>query len=288
MAKRFNPTSIKSGVNFRINEQGKVKLAEWTSSDKGKTITKLENFQITTMARDVSGNFIIDTEIHNHPDVGPKPTRLGIHFLFDDIHQNFITRFAMYVDDCLVCKGDGQRAVRIENEKEKEVSCPCDYINGVEKDGEFNICKPAGILNVGLDVCRKVGSVYIFRTHSWMSIENILTSLTTIHSITGGILAGIPLDLVVRPKSVKDKKKASHIVFIANVEFIGNRRLLEEKAEEIRIYRKQHNIVLPDSTDLIKTLTNETKSQQEEVRQEFYPDNNKPVKDKKSNSRRLF
>ncbi|KKK71793.1 hypothetical protein LCGC14_2910370, partial [marine sediment metagenome] len=99
------------------------------------------------------------------------------------------------------------------------VKCPCDAL-------ESKHCKPHGILNVVLAISGRIGGAHQFRTTSWNSIENILSSLALLKSLTGGPLAGIPLKLVVGPKKVQPKgQPKARVVQVVSIEFRRNTEL---------------------------------------------------------------
>lgn len=119
---------------------------------------------------------------------------------FDDPDDNFRTAFQAYSGRKLWCQGNGIRAER-RNEKtgafEELATCQCEYLRDPETQKRTGIqCKPNGSLSLILPDAGTVGGVYVYRTTSWVSIRNIVGAMRWLASLTGGVLAGLPLKLV--------------------------------------------------------------------------------------------
>jgi hypothetical protein len=78
-------------------------------------------------------------------------------------------------------------------------------------------CKPSGILSCILSDIPEIGGVLRFRTHSWNTISNILSSLEFLKTITNGVLVGLPLKLQFLKKSTQDHGNVS----VVNIVFDG-------------------------------------------------------------------
>ena len=92
-------------------------------------------------------------------------------------------------------------------------------------------CKPYGRLSVILTMANRIGGTYVFRTTSWNSISNILSSMAFIYNKTGGILAGIPLKLKLRKASVLPNGLTQRVnIYVVNLEYAGTMEELKKDA----------------------------------------------------------
>lgn len=237
---RSGPMMIK-GLTPSLPERGHVKIGM-----KGKTITsrggnefqppvKLDYFIVTGLDRDDTGNFRRDEAIHKR--IGDKPKDIPVRLLYDDPILNFPTRYACYVGKVLWCSGDGEIAARMtpDNKARTEVACPCprkepDY-TGKDK------CKMNGNLSMLIDGVGGVGGVHKFRTTSYNSITGLLSSLSFIKSVTGGVLANIPLNLTVRPKQAMTPEGQQQTVYVVGAEYPGDIRELQQQGHQIALDR---------------------------------------------------
>lgn len=218
----------------QLAERGKVKIGEkgeMKTSQGGKQFAqpkKLDHFLITTVQRDAAGRLLPDTGLmaQLNPE-GGKLTEIPVRLLYDDIDLNFPTRYASYVGNRCVCSGDGEVAQRLAGPgKYQEVPCPCDR-NAPTYTGNDR-CKILGTLQVLIEGTDRIGGVWKFRTTSWNTVTGILSSLAMLKTITGGPLAGIPLWMVLSPKTVTVPGTGNNmIVYVVSVEYrgIGRKRL---------------------------------------------------------------
>ena len=267
-----------------LTERGKIKIGrkgELRRAQNGNTYqlpTKLDYFVVTTLERDETGNFCRDQEIH--AAIGDKPRAIPIRLMFDGLEANFQARYACYVGKTLFCSGDAENALQLNPQKNgrEVVSCPC-YRQEPTYTGQDR-CKINGTLSCIIEGAGSVGGVWKFRTTGYNSTVGILSSLSLIRTLTGGILAGIPLRLTVQPKvctSPTDGK--SQTVYVVGVEYAGTMqdlykgaiRIAAEKAE----YRKElaqieRQVLLLSSPDA------ELIDQAADIAEEYYPDEATP------------
>lgn len=252
-------------MHISLFEQGKIKIGKKgakKSSSKGteyREAIKLDYFIITTLERDVQDNFKIDSAAMK--DLGKEPTQLPIELLFDDIELNFPTCYAMYSQkDGLLCRGDGETAITA---KQENIVCNPDTCPHAQNKN----CKPSGILSCRLPHLKTLGGVYKFRTHSWNSIKNILASLQYLATLTGGVLAGLPLEL-------RTEKKPTRfgLVNIVNIVFPGTQDTLADALEK-EISRRQRLQIDVKNIETIarKTGVIEDDDDPIDVAEEFFP-----------------
>jgi len=244
-SKPLRATMIK-GLIPTLPERGKIKIGI-----KGRMITsqhgaqfqppqKLDHFLITTLARGGDDNFLRDEEMHER--LGDKPTEIPIRLLYDSPELNFPTRYAAYKGRTLWCSGDGEKAQRLKQDASGhfELDCPCHLSDPTytPKRGEPPRCKMNGALSVIIDGASGLGGVWKLRTTSYNSITGLLSSMAFLRSITGGILANIPLRLRVQPKQAANPSDGSSVlIYIVTLDFDGDMAALQQLGHQIALDR---------------------------------------------------
>jgi len=272
------------GLTPQLAERGKIKIGEkgeMKTSQGGKQFSqprKLDHFLVTTLQRDAAGRLMPDVALMARlkPE-GGKLTEIPVRLLYDDIDLNFQTRYACYRGNRCWCSGDGEAAQRLmgENGKYQEVPCPCE-----RQDPFYNAqdrCKILGTLQMLIEGTDRIGGVWKFRTTSWNTVNAILSSLALIKTITGGPLAGIPLHLVLSPKTVTVPTTGQNmVVFVVSLEYRGPESQLAELGYDIARKRVEHRVkmeqVEAEARRLLLPPQAEPLHEQEETAQEFYPE----------------
>ncbi|MDD2904633.1 MAG: hypothetical protein PHU44_19550 [Syntrophales bacterium] len=266
----------------RLAERGKIKIGERgeiRTSQQGKQFSqpkKLDHFVVSTMQRDAAGRLLPDLELMRKlSPQGGKLKELPVMLLYNDPDINFQTRYACYIGNRLWCCGNGEDAQRLEQDgKYQPVPCPCLRLeaNYTGKDK----CKPNGTLQVLLQGVDRIGGVWKFRTTSWNSVNSIMSSLKLIQAITGGVLAGIPLKLVLSPKTVTIPGTGQNmIVYVVSLEFSGTEQELAKIGYDIAKRRADHkakmDLIEAEARKALEHLE-ETPEEMREVQEEFYPE----------------
>lgn len=130
-----------------------------------------------------------------------KLRSIPVTLMFDDPTLNMRAEFTAFdrTTGRPMCMGDGVTARRIDQAtgKASEVECPgagrCEY--------GHKLCKPYGRLSVQIDGQGDELATFVFRTTGFNSIRTLQARLTYLHALTGGKVAGMPLELVLRGKS---------------------------------------------------------------------------------------
>jgi Recombination directionality factor-like len=263
----------------RLAEWGKIKIGakgEMKTSNQGKQFAqpqKLDHFIITTMERDAAGRLLPDGDLMARlkPE-GDKITSIPILLLYDDSEVNFLTRYAAYVGNTLWCQGDGESAQRLQDGKYQTVTCPCPRLE--EAYGGKDICKPNGVLQCLIQGVNRIGGVWKFRTTSWNSVQSIMSSMKLFQTITGGILAGIPLQMRVSPKTV-NVRGSNQVVYVVSLEFSGTTQELTQVALDITRRQAEYRVRLEHlEAEARKAWEHQEESPEEvkDIQQEFYPE----------------
>ena len=270
---------IERGVSSRIcniipelAERGKIKIGgkgEERTGQGGKTYrlpTKSDHFAIVTTAKDGKGDFIVDNEIMKA--IGDNCTELDIMVLYNDPDLIFRTSYAFFDSAKCQCRGDGHTAQLANG---KFIECNPETCETFKEKG----CKPQGVLSVILMDAPRVGGVYKLRTTSWNTIRNITTSLDTIKSLTFGQLAGLPLVLTLKPKTVTiPGTRKTTVIFMANIEFKGSMTELLTTATNIANANANAMDEIKRIEENARLMLSEAPSAEEckDIVEEFFPD----------------
>jgi len=272
------------GLTPQLAERGKIKIGEKgeiKTSSQGKQFPlprKLDHFLITTMQRDAAGRLMPDAALMARlkPE-GGKLTEIPVRLLYDDIDLNFPTRYACYKGSRCWCSGDGETAQRLtgENGKYQEVPCPCERVDPYYQGQDR--CKILGTLQVLIEDTDRIGGVWKFRTTSWNTVNAILSSLALIKTITGGPLAGIPLHLVLSPKTVTVPTTGQNmVVYVVSLEYWGQEQALADLGYTIARRRIEHQVrmeqIEAEARRLLIPPHAEPPEEQAETGAEFYPE----------------
>ena len=277
-------TAIKWGTEEmgspRLAAMGKIKIGgkgeERTSKSGGKyrLPVKYSHFVITSKERGADGNFRPDADLMRGIDPSGKPTEIAIILMYDNIDKNFPHRLACFDGQQLWCQGDGIDAYRRNNGGWAARKCPCELLKTADGNKK---CKPNGNLAVVIKDAPQVGAIYEYTTTSWETVRNIVSSLMHIQTITGGILAGIPLALVMYPSTDRvetAKGTTSNLNYKVAVTFKGGYRALAECAQEAAKNRLAARVDMKElesgrAQALAEDLSTE---EQADIVQEFYPE----------------
>jgi len=277
-----NDTVIKNFIP-RLAERGRIKIGEkgeMKTSSQGKQFAqpkKLDHMVITTMQRDAAGRLMPDTNLMaKHKPDGDKITEIPVRLLYDDLDLNFFTRYACYRGTRCWCTGDGEEASRLtgENGNYQPVPCPCERQDPLYQGQDK--CKTLGTLQVLIEGVDRVGGVWSFRTTSWNTVNAILSSLALIKTISGGPLAGIPLVMVLSPKTVTIPTTGqSMVVFIVSLEYRGPETELAELGYELARRRVEHKVRMEVVEEVARkqlmATHQEPVQEQEDTAAEFFP-----------------
>jgi hypothetical protein len=272
-----------------LAERGKIKIGrkgEAKVSSKGNEYRlpeKLDHFLITTLERDENDDFVLNKAIHK--EIGIKPKSVKIRLLYDSIGLDFQCRYSCYFGKNLWCTGDGENGLRAlkNTHKRKPVICPCERIepgyNGDKNDGK-GICKINGTLSALIETkSASIGGVWKFRTTGRNSTMAILGSLNLISSITGGLLAGIPLNMTIMPKiSTNPKTNDPVTIYVVGIEFDGNVEQLRQFSLGMAQGEAVHRLRLKDVEYEAKRMIEYDVSLKEEradIVEEYHPEETK-------------
>lgn len=263
-----------------LAEEGAIKIGGKGEERKGQSgqpyrlPVKYDHFMILTKLKDDAGNFIVDPIMKRWGFSGmveDGPKELDIYLLYDNPTSNFLTSYRQYKGGKCLCSGDGIEAVKADETKIQCNTETCPIFKSRQ-------CKPNGILSVILKDAPALGGVYKFRTTSFNSIRQILSSMFFIQSATGGHLANIPLKMTLTPKTVNPiGSPTAQTVYIVNIIFPGNVEDLHKKTLQLVKERAsmRQEILAIEAQAKLAICAPETEGDIQEIESEFYPDNDK-------------
>lgn len=255
---------------IKIGMEGEEKISKKTGRPYRIPI-KFDHFVIRTKQKDKHGNYPVDTIMKEWGFTGTiedGPTELDIYLLYNDPAANFMTSYRQYKGGKCMCSGNGISAVKANGTKIQCNTDTCPIFKSKQ-------CKPNGILSVILKDAHTLGGVYKFRTTSFNSIRQILSSMHFIKSATGGYLANLPLKMTLTPKTVNPiESPTAQTVYIVNLVFPGNVEELHKKTIELvreRASMKQEILAIEAQARLAICAT-ESKEEIQEIESEYYPE----------------
>ena len=259
-----------------LAEIGKIKIGFLGNkrTKSGRLLPeKMDHFEIGTLIKDEEGRVKMDKEMTEL--LGEDKTEMDISLCYDTPSLNFPTFYAVFTQSKLVCMGNGRVAwPRQEDGERKEITCDrkqCELAKAKK-------CKPYGRLSVILTNANRIGGTYVFRTTSWNSIRNIISSMAFIQNQTGGILAGIPLKLKLRAASTVPNGVGHKVtIYVANLEYAGTMGQLKEAAKEEIKRRRLLGLDMKIIEQLQKggigvQVREDAAAEAEEISSEFYTD----------------
>lgn len=274
------------GIIPKLAECGKIKIgglgAERPKQGGGtfRLPVKYDYFIVTSTTRNKAGDFETDETLMGNleTDADKRVRSLPIILHSDDIDSVFPTTYALYSGRRCACRGDGETAFR-RSVKDKSftgeegtVECPCKYLDADSGPK----CKPNGQLRCSIAVPGSAiaGAVYIWRTTSIISIEQMIGSLLQIKAICGTLM-GIPLWLRVRPIIIQPSgQEKARTVYCCHVELRAP-DIAEVQREALEATKRRCELGLDDDEYgkmLALPALGETTDEEGLIANEFYPE----------------
>lgn len=267
-----------------LSEAGKIKIGKkgaMVKSKKGvefRPPQRLDHFVLTTTARDENGDYIKDEslmkKLKSREDAmlnkDGELIGLPVRMLYNSVDINFNTRYAAYASARCICSGDGEIAKTRDG---RSIPCPCLKLDaGYEGKDK---CKIAGKLSVIIDGVDFVGAAHVFRTGSFNSVRSILGSLSLIQAASNGLLAFLPLWLIVTPKAATTPGGQTTTIQVVSVIYRGTLDELRQKTLELSKTKAQFLVEIQNAEQTARQLISESVESDEEqasIAEEFYPD----------------
>lgn len=291
--------SLPSKNGFAIGnglcELGKIKIGGKSktvrtsgSGNKWRAPEKYDHFVITTMNRDGDGDLVVDKTLMEqllaeHGDTDGKLRRIPIRLLSDSIDDVIQSAFVWYGGKTIGARSDGKTITWFNDhctgsrmkEPVEEPWNP-EYLDLTNKSGVKLIKVHSNFSCVIAAKEARWGGVYKFRTTSVISLRQLHGSLLHLLQLTGGILVGMPLMLVVRPMQVAPDGKPS-TVHVVHVELRGGDMMqLQQNALEMAKFRLAFADQIQNTQRQYRRLLalpgNETPEEAQDITTEFVPE----------------
>jgi len=266
--------------HIKIGKKGAVRQ---TRDGKGtwQAPEKLDHFVVTTLERDETGNFRRDDALHKvlaEKGYGERPTVLPIQLIYNDLDLNYSDYLGAWRGKTRWCFSDGCSGVaeRLvgDGPNREEVACPCERLTNPNYD-KPDKCKPHGRLDCIIEGALTVGGVYRLDTTSWGSCEGLDSSLEFIRRITGGRLAGLPLNLTLSKQTKTNPTTNKPVeVYIVGIEYRGSIEelrlsMLRQLEADQHFFTRIEQIESRIPRDKLHDLD---EAEQAEIAEEFHPE----------------
>jgi hypothetical protein len=267
----FGLTVSETGESLqRLAVTTKVAIGEVKDLGNGKTRPeKLDHFVF--LRKDSKLEWDEDPELMLH--YGQACRSFSIILLDDDPENVFRTQLAWWTKTEKKCWGDGRNATRrTEKAPNGEDWTPC---GDACPDRQAKRCKPSGDLYFVLADQPRLGAVCRLHTTSHRSVQQIHSAIEQIRTVTGGRLAGIRVQLAVRPEKAtytdRDGTKKSTVVYALNLELSakGMQKLVDQMTENTKLFESTKKLLGDGRRYVIEDEAHEDRAV--EVAQEFHP-----------------
>ena len=279
-------------LNAKIVELGKIKIGtvgeERSAKGGGKfrLPQKLDHFLITGHSRGANGQLQVDQKLMDdliglHGDQDGHLRQLPIALLSNELDDVLQAAWVCYKGKKCYARGDGVTVTWYYDRKtNKELPEPAVYDwepkYAEVMDGKQRLFKRHVVLNCVISGAQaRFGGVYRFRTTSMISGDQLYGSLTQVRALTGGVLFGMPLWLVVRPVVVSPEGTTT-TVYVVHAELRGDDlQALQQKALDVARFQRQHRQELGTVRRELKLLMVqpglEDEAEASDVVEEFHP-----------------
>lgn len=275
-------------IQGRICELGKIKIGgksaqERTTQGGGKwrAPEKWDHFKITTMNRDQRGDLVVDAALMQrllakYGDNDGKLRQIPVALLSNDIDDVLQCALCWYPGKGIGARADGKTVTWYVDPQTKRVldaprveDYPADFEDRWGKLFKLHTNFSCVILSED----GRWGGVYRFRTTSRISADQLKGSLLQVAQLTGGILRGIPLMMVVRPIQVAPDGKPT-TVHVVHVEMRGaDLREIQARSLEMARFELEHQRETEKTVRAYRALLtapgHETPIEQADIAEEF-------------------
>jgi hypothetical protein len=280
-------------IQPRLVELGKIKLgglsAEVRKNDAGREWrlpVKLDHFRITTMQRNAAGDLIDDTAlmkrlIEKHGSADGKLREIPIALLSDDVDEVLPAAWCLYTKKAISARCDEVTCTKFLDARGQPLKMPVQTPCTGEHENRDAGWRCHTTLNCVIATAgARWGGIYRMRTTSEISLEQLYGTMVNIQQLTGGVLQGIPLCLVLRPVQVSptvNGRVETKTVYVTHVEMRGDDLAEVQKmalaSAQLRIANaRQINAAKQEYLKMLRAPgADEPMDEQEDVSIEFHP-----------------
>ena len=187
---------------------GRIAIGRVVEKNGRRLPEKDDEFTLTSQVQNKEGwvPHPVDAPLRKEP--GAKLRSIPVRLLFDDPDLSLRANYTMFdrATGRPLCVGDGESCKRVTLSGMQSLPCPSPAVCALAQDGN---CKPYGRLHVRVeaDDSTETGTAgdelgsFVFRTTGFNSIRTLSARLRYLFAVSGGLLAGLPLELRLRGKS---------------------------------------------------------------------------------------
>jgi hypothetical protein len=254
---------------------GRISIGKVVEKNGKRLPEKDDQFTITSQIQSKEGWIVhpLDAELRKgSPD--SKLRSIPIRLLFNDPDLNLRAEYSLFdrQNGRPLCVGNGEQCRRTCQGAIQTLPCPSPEGCELAKAG----CKPYGRLNVRIGDEDELGT-FIFRTTGFNSIRTLAARLSYFHSVSGGLLACMPLELRLRGKSTAQSHRSA--IFYADITVMEG-MILEQAIAEARATHERRLAVGYDQERLdqaarmgFQNAAFETSEEEvPEILEEFFPE----------------
>lgn len=164
-----------------------------------------------------------------------KLRSIPVQLLFNEPDLNLRAHYTLFDRSTArpVCVGDGESCKRVTSQGLASMPCPGPDACAYGQDG----CKPYGRLNLVIGDSDELGS-FVFCTTGFNSIRTLTARLQYFAAVSGGYLAGMPLELKLRGKSTTQSHRAA--IYYADLVVRSGLTLNEAIAQARELAAQRH------------------------------------------------
>lgn len=201
---------------------GRISIGETVEHNGKKLPKKSDEFHITSNVQS-NGKWVTPpvaeakaAQQAKEADANSKLRTIPVRIMFDTPENNFRANYACFNNEGRqICSGNGEKASRRAANGSEEVECTghdfCAF-------GKQNRCKPYGRLIVALESQFEKDPLagFAFRTTGYNSVNALTFRMQQFAALSGGSIAGMPCNLVLRAKSTSASKRQA--IFYTDIE----------------------------------------------------------------------
>lgn len=279
----------------RLTELGKIKIgskgAERPTKSGGtfRLPEKHDYFSVTTMQRNGQGDLIPDSDLEKqlatkYASADGKLRQLPIRLLSDDPEEIMQSAYVWYGGKTIGARSDGKTITWFNDPasgarlKEPKIEPWNDSMLELKDSRGVKLLKLHTTFNCVVAAPEaRWGGVYKFRTTSIISGSQLYGSLVETLRLTGGVLVGMPLMLVVRPIQVAPDGKPT-TVYVVHVELRGAemKAIQEQALVQMKYAVEFKGQMLASQAQYRKMLAapgeNESEDDAKDITDEFHPE----------------
>ena len=282
-------------VKPRICEMGKIKLGGKSAQvrtaaggSQWRAPEKYDHFIVTTLHRDTKGDLVRDAALmtrlveEGYADPDGKLRQLPVSVLSNDIEDIMQSSWLSYAGRRVAARSDGVTLVKFFSngawlDTPVEEPWKPEYADMKDKKGN-PVFKMHTTFNCVITAkAARWGGVYKFRTTSIISAQQLAGTLLEIRNLSGGILRGMPLRLIMRPLQVSPGGKTT-TVYVVHCEVVGDDILaIQGRAADLARMETENRQKLVTAQIQYRELMkppgiDESPMEQADASEEFHPD----------------